>query len=222
MRLPAWPTDANPGWIDGPLVVAALTLALALRPWRLGSPQGLPWPALAWAAGLPVLWSADLLSGQPLVQPLSGACLLLLMLGWPAAVLAVAAAAAVMALAGATGLAPALTPLDALHRATWLGIVPATLGLALGAVIRHGLPRHVFVYILGRGFLGTTAAAAGAGWMSLALFGSVGPVAVDDLWLARLLVASGDGFLTGMLVAIFVAYRPQWLATYADRLYLPR
>jgi uncharacterized membrane protein len=24
-----------------------------------------------------------------------------------------------------------------------------------------------------------------------------------------------------MLVAIFVAFRPEWLATYADRLYLP-
>lgn len=27
--------------------------------------------------------------------------------------------------------------------------------------------------------------------------------------------------MTGMLVAIFVAFRPQWLATYSDRLYLP-
>ena len=39
---------------------------------------------------------------------------------------------------------------------------------------------------------------------------------------ARFLTASGEAFLTGMLTAIFVAFRPQWLATYADRLYLPR
>ena len=51
-----------------------------------------------------------------------------------------------------------------------------------------------------------------------------GPVGTDDgdLLLARFLTASGEAFLTGMLVAIFVAYRPQWLATYADRIYLPR
>ncbi|MBC7938338.1 MAG: hypothetical protein H7Z19_01020 [Chitinophagaceae bacterium] len=40
--------------------------------------------------------------------------------------------------------------------------------------------------------------------------------------LARSLTASGDAFLTGMLVAIFMAFRPVWLATYADRRYLPR
>jgi len=37
------------------------------------------------------------------------------------------------------------------------------------------------------------------------------------LWLA----AWGDAWLAGMLVAIFVAFRPEWLATYADRIYLP-
>jgi uncharacterized membrane protein len=40
--------------------------------------------------------------------------------------------------------------------------------------------------------------------------------------LARLLAAFGDAFITGMLVAIFVAFRPEWLATYTDRLYLPQ
>jgi uncharacterized membrane protein len=40
--------------------------------------------------------------------------------------------------------------------------------------------------------------------------------------LARLLAAFGDAFITGMLVAIFVAFRPDWLATYTDRLYLPQ
>jgi uncharacterized membrane protein len=39
--------------------------------------------------------------------------------------------------------------------------------------------------------------------------------------LARFLAAWGDAFLAGMFIAIFVAFRPQWLATYADRLYLP-
>ena len=42
-----------------------------------------------------------------------------------------------------------------------------------------------------------------------------------DILIGRWLAAWGDAFLTGMLVAIFVAFRPQWLATYSDRLYLP-
>ena len=35
------------------------------------------------------------------------------------------------------------------------------------------------------------------------------------------LVAWADAWLSGTLVAIFVAFRPAWLATYTDRLYLP-
>lgn len=37
---------------------------------------------------------------------------------------------------------------------------------------------------------------------------------------ARWLLAWSDGFMTGMFAAVFVAFRPQWLATWSDRLYL--
>ena len=110
---------------------------------------------------------------------------------------------------------------EALHRLAWLGVVPGTLALALGAALRRWLPQHLFVYILGRGFFATMVAAALAGALSLAVSGTPAGTAVDDLLLARWLAASGEAFLTGMLVAIFVAFRPQWLATYSDRLYLP-
>jgi uncharacterized membrane protein len=36
------------------------------------------------------------------------------------------------------------------------------------------------------------------------------------------LMAWGDAFLTGMMAAIFVAYKPQWLATWSDQLYLKK
>ena len=39
---------------------------------------------------------------------------------------------------------------------------------------------------------------------------------------AHWLMAWGDAIVTGMLCAIFVAFRPQWLATWSDRLYLRR
>ena len=54
------------------------------------------------------------------------------------------------------------------------------------------------------------------------LFGVPAGLSLPDVMLARGLTAFGDAFITGMLVAIFVAFRPQWLATYSDRLYLPR
>ena len=103
----------------------------------------------------------------------------------------------------------------------WLGLVPMTLALALGAGIRRWLPHHLFVYILGRGFFATAMAGSVAGAVSVALHGVPGSLQPSDMMLARFLAAWGDAFLSGMVVAIFVAFRPQWLATYADRLYLP-
>ncbi|KPF48927.1 hypothetical protein IP87_05130 [beta proteobacterium AAP121] len=202
-------------WVHLGLALLAVALAMALRPWR-ALPATPPWPALAWWVLLPVLWSVDLLSAQPVMQPLAGTCLLMLMLGWPMAVLML------LPVAGAVvGLADA-SAADALQRLVWLGLVPMTLALALGAALRRWLPNHLFVYILGRGFFATALAVGAAGALSAWVQGVPPTLAVEDVVLARVLAAFGDAFITGMLVAIFVAFRPQWLATYTDRLYLPQ
>jgi uncharacterized membrane protein len=202
--------------LDLTLALATLLVALAVQPWRAARPDGPPWPWLAWWAAMPLLWGADQLARMPLVQPLSGAALLVLMAGWPLAMLALLPAAAVlMVMAG-------LPAAEALHRAVWLGMLPGTLALGLGTLVRRLLPGHLFIYILGRAFLATWVAVTLAGALALAVTGAPQGTEPADLLLARFLAASGDAFLTGMVAAIFVAFRPQWLATYADRLYLPR
>jgi uncharacterized membrane protein len=194
------------------LALAATVLALALRPWR--AVTDLPWPALALWAALPLLWSVDRLSAMPVMQPLAGSCLLLMMLGWPLAVLMLLPVVGLMAMMTDLGAA------ELLQRLVWLGLVPITLSLGLGAALRRWLPHHLFVYILGRGFFATGLALGLAGALSVLLNGVPYGLDADDVMLARVLAASGDAFITGMFVAIFVAFRPQWLATYADRIYL--
>lgn len=202
--------------LDLSLGLSALGLALALQPWRSLTGSAPPWPALAWWAVLPLLWSLDAVTGMPLLQPLSGACVLLLMLGWPLAVLMLVPVIGVMMLMAD------LAALDALHRVVWLGLVPATLAMLVGAAMRRWLPRHLFIYILGRGFFATAMAVAGAGALAAVLYGVPAQLSLGDVLLARGLAAWGDAFLTGGLAAIFVAFRPQWLATYTDHIYLPR
>lgn len=201
--------------LDALLTLLAVAVALALRPWRATGAAGPPWPWLACCAVLPLFWGADLLAASRIIQPLSGASLLVLLAGWPWAVLALLPVAAIVALLGD------LPAAEALHRLVWLGLVPGTLAMGLGAAVRRWLPNHLFIYILGRGFFTTWIAAAASG--ALALSRVAAPAGTDgsDLLLARFLTASGEAFLTGMLAAIFVAFRPQWLATYSDRLYLP-
>jgi uncharacterized membrane protein len=202
-------------WFEATVFAFALAMAAAVRPWRALAGAVLPWPWLAWWAVLPVLWCADTLAHMPVAQPMSGACLLMLMAGWPLTMLALVPVTLITALLGD------LSAADALHRAVWLGVLPATLALGFGAAVRRWLPHHLFVYILGRGFFASLLAMALSGWLALAWRGAPPDMLLADLAVGRWLSAWGDAFLTGMMVAIFVALRPDWLATYADRLYLP-
>ena len=107
---------------------------------------------------------------------------------------------------------------DGLHRLVWLGIVPATFVLALGAAVRRWLPGHLFAYILGRGFAATLLALVVA--LAVALDSHAATASAGGHFVGRLLLGFAEAFLTGTVTARLVAFRPHLLATYADRLYL--
>ena len=195
------------------IAVLCVAVALWLRPWRmLRGP--LFTPALASLVLLPWLWLLPQKMPQGLQVQLSGACLLVLMLGWPLAVLVLAGIAAVVWVVGQA------EPAAVLQQWVWTGLVPATLALGIGAVMRRWLPPNLFVYTLGRAFLGTAAAVFLSGLLLEGLQWLAGEPARDLSLVARWLMAWGDAFLTGMFGAIFVAFVPQWLATWSDQRYL--
>lgn len=196
------------------LLVLCLTLSLVMRPWRQLARPDLWSPLLATLALLPWLWALPRLHAMPLQLQLSGAVLVLLSLGWPLAV---------WVLLGVSVISDWVAPQslqEQLSELFFIGLVPATLALALGAGLRRWLPHHPFIYILGRGFLGTVLCLFVArAWQTL----SQSPGALESTGLpfvAQWLMAWGDAFITGLATAIGVAFRPQWLATWSDRLYL--
>ena len=199
--------------LEATLALAALAAALSLRPWRmlLG---GLLTPWLATVVFLPLLWLLPQQMPQGLALQFSGACLLVLMVGWP---LAVPALWAVAVLVWGLGTQPVAAVLSQL---VWVGLVPATLALLLGAALRRWLPPNPFVYVLGRGFLGTAACVFLAGAVQELIYRLVGQVGLEQALVAHWLMAWGDAFLTGMGAAVFVAFAPQWLATWSDARYL--
>lgn len=207
----AWPWLID---LETALLAAALLLALWMRPWRLLASGDLLSPLLGCLVLLPVLWALPSLHTMPLQLQWSGACLCLLMLGWPLAV------PVLIAVAGLAGWFAALPPPAVIDMAFWQGLLPATLALGLGAAIRRWIGPHLFVYTLGRAFLGTVAcnfAATALGqWLGHSLPGVDSELSLIAHWL----MAWADGFMTGMLAAIFVAFKPHWLATWSDRLYL--
>ena len=191
-----------------------LLLALCLRPWRLLRDSALWTPLLATLVLLPWLWALPRLHAMPLQLQLSGAVLVTLCLGWPLAVWALLAVCL---------MADVLVPQtwDAVVRDLFfLGFLPATLALGLGAALRRWLPPHPFIYILGRGFLGTALCLFVARALQTL---TDAPGALDSTGLplvAQWLMAWGDAFITGLATAILVAFRPMLLATWSDRLYL--
>ena len=157
-------------------------------------------------------WGLHRDTAAPPAQPLSGAALLVLPAGWPMTVLCLPCALTVMLLTTDLG------AVEALHRVTWLGRVPATLSVAMGAVVRRWLPPHLFVYIRGRAFLGTFTVCVPAGAPASAWHARPPGVRADDLFVAQPMGAFAEAFLTGLVAAILVACCPHALATYSDRL----
>ncbi len=217
--------------LETAISLIALAVALWLRPWRMlasttrRTAQGpqrkispLITPLLAGLVLLPWFWALPTLVHMPLPLQLSGACLLVLALGWPLAI----PSFWLIGLAAAL-LSPAMRWEAAMSAITWLGVVPATLALLLGAAIRRLTGTRMFVYVLGRAFLGTVACMFISGALAQVTGHAIAAQIDEGLsMVARWLMAWSDGLLTGMLTAIFVAFKPEWLATWSDLLYLPK
>ena len=196
------------------VILACLCASLWLKPWRMLVDTELLTPLLATLVLLPWLWALPSLHHMPLQLHWSGAPLVTLMLGWPLAVMA-------LVTVGITTTLISTTSVDAVAALiVWQGLLPATFVLLLGAALRRWVPHHPFVYVLGRGFLGSVlcifAASLLAQWTGHELPNVSSGLSVIAFWL----MAWGDAFVTGMMCAIFVAFKPYWLATWSDNLYL--
>jgi uncharacterized membrane protein len=211
-------TASLPSWLDWAVLIAALLVALLFQPWSALRHPPLQQPWLGAMVLLPCLWWTQHLLPNGMALHVSGACLLVLMFGWPLAMwslLPVGIAAALME-------SWAWPDPDALAaHIVWMGVIPATLALALGMLIRRWLPHHLFVYILGRGFIATALAVTATGYLAALTLHKPDTLAMEEWMLAHWLLGWGEAISTGMLTAIFVAFKPEWMLTYSDARYLP-
>ncbi len=86
------------------------------------------------------------------------------------------------------------------------------------------LPKHFFVYIFVNGFLGAAITIIGVGAAATILLGAAGVYEWDYLtgeYLPYfLLLAFSEAWLSGMMMTLFVIYRPNWVETFDDSRYL--
>lgn len=86
------------------------------------------------------------------------------------------------------------------------------------------LPPNLFVYIFVHGFLGAALTVLGVGALAT-VFLTVGGAYEWDYLVSEyfpycLLLAFAEAWLSGMVMTLFVVYRPQWVVTFDDSRYL--
>lgn len=165
---------------------------------------------------LPLLWSFDIPVARGLALHLLGMPLFVLMFGRR------------LAMAGIGISAIAYT---VLHDGLWtnigmnlllLAVLPAYCGEFVMRMTQRFFPHHMFVYLLGNGFFGALLMLATIGLVSLTVhrIWITGAPLGADVIAYMLLLAWGEAFLTGFLLTIFTVYRPEWVLTFDDEIYL--
>jgi uncharacterized membrane protein len=207
------------------LLAAAWTLGLAVvgaaawhAPWSRLREDEQSHVFLGAIVAVALLWTITARVG-PLVQfHLLGATLLYLLFGLPLALVGIAAVAAAATAAGAHD----WMALGA--RFLVAGALPIAISHAVLRVAEARLPPNFFVYIFAAAFFGAAAAMA-ANCLSASLLGlgTATPPSLDDMrGPMTLMLAFGEATLTGMLVTLFVVYKPAWVGTFRDERYLRR
>ena len=147
-----------------------------------------------------------------------GATLFTLMFGWPLALI---------------GLTITMAASLVLQASDWWSIgingvlsivVPVTVSYAILKLSHRYLPDNFFIYIFVCAFFGAGAAIAGSRLSAIALLSLISAYPNEQLIEESLqylpMFMFPEAFVTGMLITIFVVYRPDWVATFDDERYI--
>ena len=197
----------------------ALVLAVRRAPWAAWlKDRERQWVWFGSMALLLVVWAmkAGLTPGLSVRFLLVTA--LTLMHGWH---LAVVAGALVLAVLSYLGLAE-----WSLYGANLLcmAVVPALFTAWIHEQVHARLPHNYFIYFFVTTFLGSALAYNLAGLVRIGLMAASGTLDTAHAWpeyFAILpLMSFGEAVANGMIIAMAVVYRPRWVMSFDDRLYL--
>ena len=205
-------------WVGNLLFALVLLLALIRAPWfHLRDPQATNiW--LGACVAVLLLWTLNGGIVEGMGFHLLAVTILTLMFGWQFAVISVALILVGVALN---------------HDCGWgtfgwnglsMGGVPIAVTTAVLRLAERRLPPNFFVYIFVGAFLSGILSMVAVGVVSalvLNLSGVYGWRQIADSYLPIfLLLMMPEGFLAGMLMSMAVVYRPQWVSSFDDNVYL--
>ena len=198
------------------LVLAIATISAPWRTWL--DDRERQWMWLASLALLVAVWSMKAGITPGLSVRFLMVTALTLMHGWQLTVVGGAMVLAVLAFAGQSALGSFGADL------LCIAIVPAVVTAGLHEFVHARLPHNYFVYFFVTAFVGSALAYNLAGLTRLALLAASGSLAearVGAEYFAVLpLMSFGEAAANGMVMAMAVVYRPRWVMSFDDRLYL--
>ncbi len=208
------------GWYWAAWVVWVPLFALSLlrAPWgRLGNSEQLNvW--LGMVVFLTLVWSMKAGIKPGLSLHLLGATVFSLSFGPLLAFIGLSLVTAAVTLNGAGG------PLAYAANALLLAGFSVGLSHFYFRIFSGMLPKNFFVYIFINGFLGAALTIVSVGFAATLLLALVGAYEWDYLiseyFPYFLLLAFSEAWLSGMIMTLFVIYRPQWVASFDDSSYL--
>lgn len=207
--LPLW--VAVSGWI---ITAGVLALACWKNPFRRIQDGTLQHVWLGITVAVTVLWACNSWFEDGPAIHLLGATLMVTLFDWQLALLAMAAT---------TGLAAVV--LDA----SWPGVpvtfvmfgaLPVAISTLLQKAMHAWLPRSLFVFILGQGFLTSAlavAAACASGVLLQVVLAHSQIVIPGGFLLAASLLVAGEALFTGVFTILISVYRPAWITTFDVR-----
>ena len=205
-------------WAMNILFALALLAALRMAPWRKFRDSEQFHVFLGTTVALVLLWHMEAKVQPGLSFHLLGVTAITLMFGWSLAVIAAALALLGVTLNGGGGWDG--FALNALV----CGVVPITLTQVLLILIRWYLPKHFFVYVLVNGFLTAGFVGAATGYLAAGLLVASGAYTFAQLDQTVLpffpLMFLPEAILNGWLLAVLVAFKPNWVYSFSDEQYL--
>jgi uncharacterized membrane protein len=218
MDIPSGLIDSTWLWLSWLALAAILLHALYNAPWKRMSERDSTNIYFGTIVTLLLFWNlkAGIMPGQTF--HFLGACMMTLMFGWSFAMLAISALVLFSTFYG-----NGAWDTYALNTLL-LGSIPISITWLLLRLAQTRLPHNFFIYI----FLNTFFAAAigiiltgctsyGLLWLS----GAYTAAELESNFLPLvIMLAFPEGTLNGIVITMMVVYKPEWMATFYDKLYL--
>lgn len=207
-------------WVCNAIGFLVLGIAAYTAPWKQLQAETRQHLWLGMCVGLLLLWSIKTGIKPGLNFHLLGATLMTLMFGARLAIVAFSVVLLGSAVAGLSGWETLGVNL------LLSAILPVTLSYALYSLADRKLPHHLFIYIFLNAFVAGGLAMMLDGISStllLSLSGVYSSAYLMQNYLPYYLLMSwSEAMVTGMLITLITAFRPHWLSTFSDELYLKR